>query len=333
MSKLLAPNGKPSNLTTEQYKLVRSSAFKKWFGDWENDPANASKVVDYNGEPLVVYHGGDIDFNVFDLNKTTNKRFHFTTDIEYAKFRGSISKSYFLKINNLTYEDWNDRRTLPKPKGKFVGFGNLLNDIKNLKEVIVFDSNQIKLADGTNTTFDGSNPDIRFDEGGSVLLASNGNIQKELYHYTSETNFDRIFDSNILNTSQKYGHRLSFTSDSEYHKKQHGLDYGNTNVRITFDNEKLISDGYSFSPFDHSLKQNKIGKEFEYVISIPIKNVKKYIKNITIFKGNAIVGQIDETATNYANKYYLNSDIRFKDGGEVNTGLFSQIWEWFGIKF
>ena len=56
--RLLAPNGKPSNLTERQYAQVRTKAFKEWFGDWENDPANASKVVDENGEPLVVYHGG-----------------------------------------------------------------------------------------------------------------------------------------------------------------------------------------------------------------------------------------------------------------------------------
>ena len=55
---LIAPNGKPSNLTPEQYKLVRTPAFKKWFGDWENDPQNASKVIDEETkEPLVVYHG------------------------------------------------------------------------------------------------------------------------------------------------------------------------------------------------------------------------------------------------------------------------------------
>lgn len=54
---LLALNGKPSNLTPEQYAQVRTPEFKAWFGDWENDPANASKVVDENGEPLVVYHG------------------------------------------------------------------------------------------------------------------------------------------------------------------------------------------------------------------------------------------------------------------------------------
>jgi hypothetical protein len=34
----------------------------------------------------------------------------------------------------------------------------------------VHESEQIKLADGTNTTFDGSNPDIRFDGGGEVKI-------------------------------------------------------------------------------------------------------------------------------------------------------------------
>jgi hypothetical protein len=57
MSKLLAPNGKQSNLTPEQYALVRTPQFKAWFGDWENNPESASKVVDENGEPLVVYRG------------------------------------------------------------------------------------------------------------------------------------------------------------------------------------------------------------------------------------------------------------------------------------
>ena len=57
-NELLAPNGKPSNLNATQYKLVRSKAFLNWFGDWINDPANASKVVDEETrEPLVVYHG------------------------------------------------------------------------------------------------------------------------------------------------------------------------------------------------------------------------------------------------------------------------------------
>lgn len=59
---LKAPNGKPTNLNELQWLQVRTPNFKNWFGDWENDPANASKVVDENSEPMVVYHGsgGDV---------------------------------------------------------------------------------------------------------------------------------------------------------------------------------------------------------------------------------------------------------------------------------
>ena len=67
-TKLLAFNGKPSNLNGKQYAQVRSKEFKKWFGDWENNPEKASKVLDENGEPLVVYHGSPLSFNEFGKN-------------------------------------------------------------------------------------------------------------------------------------------------------------------------------------------------------------------------------------------------------------------------
>ena len=73
-NKPLAPNGKPSNLTKSQWQEVRTPAFKRWFGDWENDPANASKIVDENGEPLVVYHGTATDnLEVFNARKAQDK--------------------------------------------------------------------------------------------------------------------------------------------------------------------------------------------------------------------------------------------------------------------
>lgn len=52
---LKAPNGNKTNLTPAQWELVRSKSFKEWFGDWEHDAENSSKVVDENGEPLAVY--------------------------------------------------------------------------------------------------------------------------------------------------------------------------------------------------------------------------------------------------------------------------------------
>ena len=61
-----APNGKPTNLTENQWVQTRTPAFKEWFGDWQNDPKNASKIVDDNGEPKVMYHGTGQSYNIFD---------------------------------------------------------------------------------------------------------------------------------------------------------------------------------------------------------------------------------------------------------------------------
>jgi hypothetical protein len=103
--------GKPSNLTHEQWHLVRTPEFKAWFGDWENDSENASKVIDENGEPLVVYYGTYVkeQFNVFDFDKA-DLGFHFGT-YEQAKERSetkigvkgykSIVNPYFLNIRKM----------------------------------------------------------------------------------------------------------------------------------------------------------------------------------------------------------------------------------------
>ena len=63
---MTAPNGEKSKLDAEQWATVRTANFKNWFGDWENDPENASKVVDENGEPMVVWHGRSAEFNTFE---------------------------------------------------------------------------------------------------------------------------------------------------------------------------------------------------------------------------------------------------------------------------
>ncbi len=63
---MTAPNGEKTKLNAEQWATVRTTNFKNWFGDWENDPENASKVVDENGEPMVVWHGRSAEFNTFE---------------------------------------------------------------------------------------------------------------------------------------------------------------------------------------------------------------------------------------------------------------------------
>lgn len=84
-----APNGNPTNLNERQWAQVRTKAFKDWFGDWENDPENASKVVDENGEPKVVYHGSRSKSRINVFEEMYEKGTFFST----SKNVGSIYSS------------------------------------------------------------------------------------------------------------------------------------------------------------------------------------------------------------------------------------------------
>ena len=85
---LKAPNGVDTNLNPEQWAMVRTKAFKAWFGNWENDPENASKVVDENGEPMVMYHGTGREFYTFGNTDSANELgagFYFTDNRRLAE--------------------------------------------------------------------------------------------------------------------------------------------------------------------------------------------------------------------------------------------------------
>ncbi len=105
----LAPNGKPSNLTASQYETVRTPEFKAWFGDWENDPENASKFVDENGEPQVFYHGTEAEFDRFSTDpkfkrfNAHNRGIFFTATLRGAKQYGDIQMPVFLNAKTLDY--------------------------------------------------------------------------------------------------------------------------------------------------------------------------------------------------------------------------------------
>lgn len=221
-------NKKHSHLTPEQQKLVRSPKFIAWFGDWIaayntagldfSNPAwdGVSKVVDENGEPLVVYHGTTKNFTIFDkkyATKNTKVRhgylgFFFTPNFDLAidftrkKWFDRISKhksdwyyamQCFLTIKNpkitsargftMMNTDKNTQGMLIENNydGVFIEkwikedkeswirlFGEKGTNEFDYNQYITFYSNQIKLADGANTQFDISNPDIRYEKGGKI---------------------------------------------------------------------------------------------------------------------------------------------------------------------
>lgn len=199
-----APNGKPTNLNERQWLQVRSKAFISWFGDWQNDTQNASKVVDENGEPMVVYHGTDAHIDVFDLNKIVNGEdvHKFITNPEIASVYGKNVIAAFLSIkNSVVGSKFNERRGLAKfyidksfndarldliynskrasESQGGVAYGVLSNDLKQKGDVyFVHDSNQIKSATDNIGTFDNTNPNILFQARQNERQQAVDNIQK-----------------------------------------------------------------------------------------------------------------------------------------------------------
>jgi hypothetical protein len=291
MSKHLAPNGKPSNLTHEQWHLVRTPEFKAWFGDWENDPENASKVVDDNGEPLVVYHYSPNEFTIFDKTKhpqfvdvVESKKhrplgYDFSTKEGFYQSRTRTKKySVFLNAKNVfdfSKATENDFENIVKVLSKIPYYSNrefqLQLDIKYLKQgdwglierptlekyfaknydglfmtendwlnVKVFDANQIKLADGTNTTFDGGNPDIRFEKGGLLdfissksLIVKIGNDSYKIQYQKDEigTTEKNVWFANVIAKNEiEVKGRLCYAD--EYVAVIHGMNLNDVSDEI-----------------------------------------------------------------------------------------------------
>lgn len=98
-SYLKAPNGKKSNLTQRQWLIVRTKAFKNWFGDWENDKKNSSKVIDENGEPLIVYHGTSSEFSKFEVDRSGDHGFNFGKLIFFTN-DSKVASGYAVRLSN-----------------------------------------------------------------------------------------------------------------------------------------------------------------------------------------------------------------------------------------
>lgn len=250
---LIAPNGKQSNLTPKQYKLVRTPEFKAWFGDWDNDPNNSSKVVDENGEPLVVYHGTKNKFYTFDKRARGSntdpgifgKGFYFSKNLQTSKNYGNYIIETFLNIRNpfnnsefknkselAEYLDISEDILTQGGTGikAYTSFTGIFSDAIKEKghdgvttrfgEIVVFEPEQIKLADGSNSTFDKNNPDIRFENGGGVGRDANelSEILMEhlndycKYHYNDELDKDSFMMKTIKGQNGHQVKELSGTT-------------------------------------------------------------------------------------------------------------------------
>lgn len=146
-------------MSTFSLAQTETPEFKKWFKD--------SKVVDAQGNPLIVYHGTKANFKKFNMKKQIQGIIWFTSNkakIEAgevgAQGSGKILDMY-ASIQNPAGWDIYDKRGLYEFKG--LGYdGAILPDGDGGFDGFVFKSEQLKSATKNKGTFDPANPDITF---------------------------------------------------------------------------------------------------------------------------------------------------------------------------
>lgn len=232
-----APNGKNSNLSERQWLQVRTKAFKEWFGDWENSPKDASKAVDENGEPLVVYHYTDnenlsefsTEFdNFFSKTGGTKNAIFFTTDNVVPGSGDNFltsrkaKLSLFLNIKNLevfhgTKDDLHKQGTSyreivnksSKRKGSengivLTGFDD--NKKENQTIYVVHNPNQIKSATDNIGTFSKTNNNIAdYAKTGEFVSTMSGKELKDELSLIEQESADYDLVNNIPEDNKHSG--------------------------------------------------------------------------------------------------------------------------------
>lgn len=259
------PKIKAQNAKTDP----NSAAFKKWFKN--------SKVVDENGQPLVVYHGTKQgDFSSFDKSKIgaqtdygyRGKGFYFTPQQELAamysrdwqKFKQvpnengrvmpvylSVQNPYIIKSTDAhnmlsKFESESFTRKLQEQgyDGVFVEMDDLVKSYDGeLQEIIVFEPTQIKSVYNRGT----------FDE-------NNANVYFQAVYHGSPHVFDK-FALSAIGTgegAQAHGWGLYFAGNKETAERyREKLSRG-----IPRPDDVLIYDGKEYLPGDKSIMREAL---------------------------------------------------------------------------
>ncbi len=179
--------------------VTETQQFKRWFGDWQNHPESASKVVNDDGTPRVVYHGTNAKFWTFDLSRSgsnfgdvaeglfffTNKKSGYQNSAsDYArnavKNGGeervlgcylNMKKPLVLHSDGYytptAYFDKNAEAVYKQYlNGDYDGI-IIENSDKSVDDSVIYmldNPTQIKSATGNLGTFDAGNPDIRYSK-------------------------------------------------------------------------------------------------------------------------------------------------------------------------
>ncbi len=203
-----SPNGSDTNLTEQQWLQVRTPAFKEWFGDWEGDPDNASKILDENGEPLVLYHGSTQDFWAFDMSRSIKGRNNGMKGMFFSD-NAKMAAGYSVDIMN-------------DPDAVQARSRGSRDDVNKIKEKL-FNQAQANPEQNTKAVFINSQAPFEQDMDGASFYGAN----KTAYDNYQTGKYDGIVNDNVVDDA---------SSDFAQPPSKVVISFDATNIKSATDN-------------------------------------------------------------------------------------------------
>jgi len=351
-----APNGEPSNLKEHAWVMAQTPRFKEWFG--------GSKVVDENGEPLVVYHGTSGNFSVFDKSLLGDNTqdwasakwgFAFTPDEGYAKGYSSAYDrnkddptliSAYLSIKNPLkmelYKEYSpiakNEKVAAKTKkdaitnehdGIIIYYNDHVTGKYKEYEIFAFNPTQIKSIYNTGA-FSQTYPDIRYETAETKDVNLSEEIEEE----------DTAFQQAIDLISTHWGKQGKYTNER---KKLTFLEH---HLGTTMYNAKRIGGWYNrFYNVIRNLgqykfeQQNRLRGEGDASLFAPLetfskknkteyRKLKKYLVNKDIHAEGYKVRPTLEEGALYEGAYdIINEKGTVIDTQTTEDEAFNEVWE------
>jgi len=243
--------------------------------------------------------------NINTLPKEDEDKRYFTIRLKNTK--SSYDKTLYIKKRNLTSyktkarDNWNmfENETVQKFLTEN-GFGGWISFERGDKTYAVYNANDIKLADGTNTTFDGSNTDIRFNDGGIIKFNEGGLITtenitpliREKASQSYKTEIQKFIDFDVENDTLIKAHydKIKYAIDNYlklFSKKSSG----------DFIVDLLKSEGIEQKSI------HNIGKEYGTTIQIKYTEYNRYISDGKDYYESTILIQLVESYGNFKKEY------------------------------
>lgn len=367
IAKLAANNGKilrsaPASSRTEASTRVWESLVKDGYAkkvedryEFINSSLNdASKVVDENGEPLVVYHGTNANnITAFSLKKAKHNTGIFLSKSKNVarSYVDWLNTGYYGKITNYVLDNFNihesydeyKSRILDSEKDADLPFSSLVSEEEfNAKKsaIINFDGHVY------NTFVNLRNPlivDAKKRKWDSILFKGVRNTTESLAIYAKKYGYDGVIVTDVEDNGLKNQNDII----SGYEISDEYIAFNPNQIKSATDNNGMFSTenddirmfktpdgevyGFATSDGDIYLDEDIINQEHpihEYThlwdIAVRIKNPELWERGVQLMKQTTIWKQIEESEV-YGKRWKKDGvyepEIEFRIASEVHARL------------